>query len=278
MNLEDNWCQCAIDVIKDVDANILVTKLNKYYSYDECKNYNLIASCTTGTDHIDNREIPPVSLKGETDFLSGIYATAEMTWSLILSLIRKVPFAFEDVKRGNWNREAWQGTELHGKTLGIVGCGRVGQQVANIAKVFGMKVLHCDKPGTAKDSHGLKMVLQNSDIITVHTSLNGTSKGLLGSNEFLQMKPTAYFVNTSRGQVVDEEALLWALNNKKIAGAALDVVCNEPSINPKLVKYAKNNSNLILTPHLGGNTAESRETTQVFIARKIVDHINAEGV
>lgn len=189
----------------------------------------------------------------------------------MLALIRRIPSAFDDVKAGNWNREAWQGAELHGKILGIIGFGRVGRQIFKIAPAFGMKVIWYD--------HALpcpwefEEVLRSADIITVHVPLDVTTVGLFGTNEFQQMKPTAFFINTSRGQVVEEEALLHALINKEIAGVALDVVCNEPNISQKLTEYAKTHSNLILTCHIGGNTVESREKTQTFLASKIIDSL-----
>jgi len=221
--------------------------------------------------------------------LQDVYATAEHTWTLILSLIRKVPFAFDDVKRGNWNREAWQGCELRGKTLGIVGYGRVGQQVAKIAEAFGMNIIWHDKyipeppsntiPACFKVDRTLEVLLKESDIITVHVPLDESTRGMFGVEQFAMMKSTAYFVNTSRGAVVQEDALLWALIEKKIAGAALDVVNDEPNIYHALKMYIDwpDKYNLIITPHCAGNTAESREKTQLFIANKIKEFILGGG-
>jgi phosphoglycerate dehydrogenase-like enzyme len=118
-----------------------------------------------------------------------------------------------------------------------------------------------------------RMFFECADILTVHVPLNDTTRGMFSRNEFAQMKPTAYFINTSRGPVVDEDALLGALRNGWIAGAALDVFCDEPHVNPLLIEYAKTYDNLILTPHLGGNTQESREKTQVHLAQKIIDFL-----
>jgi len=240
-------------------------------------NLKFIASCTTGLDHIGvdyckEKGIKIISLQGERDFLQDVYATAEHTWALILSLIRKVPFAFDDVKQGNWNREAWQGTELHGKTLGIVGYGRVGQQVAKIAEAFGMNIIRYDKQKPGYNFYSINTVLQNSDIITVHVPLNEETQHMFGRHEFEMMKPTAYFINTSRGMVVDTKALVDALRLREIAGAAIDVVEGEPQIPKSIDSYR--DDNFIITPHIAGNTAESREKTQVFIANKIKEFIN----
>jgi len=274
MNLEDSWCQRAIDIIKDVEVNVLIAKLNKDYSYDECKKYDLIASCTTGTDHIENKEVPLISLKGETDFLSGIYATAEMTWSLILSLIRRIPFAFDDVKQGNWDREAWQGSELRGKTLGIIGLGRVGYQVMQIADAFGMRICFYDPKYIAHTETPLEWVLQNSDIITVHVPLNESTKCMFGMEQFKLMKPTSFFINTSRALIVHDQSLYNALCDGQIAGAAIDVMEGYPhKYWEYFTEYAKQCNNLIITPHLGGQTKESREKTQVYLAQKIREWI-----
>lgn len=266
MRIDDQWCQEALKAVKDVQANVLVTSLNRQYSYDECKQFNVVASCTTGTDHIDNRDIPIISLQGETEFLQDIWATAEMTWALIMSLVRRIPGAFDDVKQGHWNREAFQGIELRGKTLGIVGYGRVGRQVAKLAEAFGMNVLWYDKTTNLN----LTYILQRSDIVSVHVPLSAETKGMFGTEQFKQMQPTAYFINTSRGAVVDESALITALCEKWIAGAAIDVAINEPDIWNQLRIW---HDRLIITPHISGNTAESRKTTQLFIASKIVKYI-----
>lgn len=298
--VDDYWCSEAESILPNTDKRVLVASLNKRYDYNYCKQFDLIASCTTGTDHIDNRDIPLIKLEGE--FLKDIYATAEHTWALILSLIRKVAFAFDDVKQGNWEREKWQGTELRGKTLGIVGMGRIGQQIARMAEAFGMKVITYDTTiWMGRKEQGnmaiefplyqychLEHLLQNSDIITVHVPLTEETKGMFSIEQFKQMKPTAYFINTSRGAVVDEDALLNALHNDIIAGAAIDVTTFETERKPfgediedirnqnELVWYAKHNDNLIITPHIGGNTIESREKTQIHIANKIKEYIQNE--
>ena len=266
------------------DTDLIIVDLNRCWDanfFERFPKLKAVVSCTTGLDHIDTdycreKGIKVISLKGETDFLQDVYATAEHTWALILSLIRKVPFAFDDVKRGNWDREKWQGCELRGKTLGIVGYGRVGQQVYGIADAFGMDVLFHDKK---YDFYSLDKVLKTSDIITVHVPLDESTRGMFGAEQFAMMKPTSYFVNTSRGAIIQEDALLGALIEKKIAGAALDVVNDEPNIYHALKMYIdwSDKHNLIITPHIAGNTAESREKTQLFISHKIKEFILGGG-
>ena len=287
----DNWCEEAKESLNEFEfthegMNTYESEgiiANLKYKFDEkvlrgYPNLKFIASCTTGLDHIDTdyceaKGIDIISLKGETDLLRDVWATAEHTWALIMSLVRKVPFAFDDVKRGNWDREAWQGTELRGKTLGVVGYGRVGRQVARFAEAFGMYIMIYVPNHPLGESY-LDTVLRRSDIVTVHVPLNTETTGMFGEEQFKRMKPTAYFINTSRGAVVDEAYLWRALKDKWIAGAALDVLENEPNINPSLIEYAKQNTNLVLTCHIAGNTAESRKKTQLHIANKIKECVN----
>jgi len=255
VRIDDDWCPEALEAIKDVSGNILIASLQRKYSRAECSGFDLIASCTTGTAHIEAGDVPVISLQGEREFLRDVWATAEHTWGLILALVRRIPFAHNDVVAGNWDRERWQGTELRGKTLGILGYGRVGRQVATFARAFGMKCI-CHIKGV--------------DIVTVHVPLTDETRGMFSYREFGMMKKGAYFVNTSRGGLVDEEALIAALETGHLAGAALDVVAGEPyACSPALLRYAKTHSNLIITPHIAGNTLESRRKTQLFIAEKI---------
>ncbi len=281
MRIDDKWCEEARAQLPD--GNYLIASLDRTYTEDECRQFDFIVSATTGTDHIQNGDVPLLCLKG-ADILPDIYATAEHTFALILSLIRKVPFAFDSVKRGNWDREAWQGTELRGKTLGIVGMGRVGRQVAKIADAFGMGVIGIEQLDTAGASTEelkkdivphLTYLLKNSDIITVHVPLTDETRGMFGVEQFKQMKPTAYFINTSRGAVVDEVELCAALTVGYLAGAAIDVVADEQGWNEYsfLGKYAREHNNLIISPHISGNTAESRRKTQLYMARAILDFI-----
>lgn len=283
MRMDDHW---ADDIRAQLpEGDYLIASLDRTYTYDDCKPFDFIVSATTGTDHIDNRDIPLLCLRG-APVLDDVHATSEHVFALMLSLIRHIPAAFDDVKRGNWNREAWQGTELRGKTLGIVGYGRVGQQVAQIAHYgFGMKLVYCDtkcKVVSCVPDELMSVgyegtfdhVLKHSDIVTVHVPLTDETRGMFSHEQFKQMKPSAYFINTSRGAVVDEKALMAALFEKEITGAALDVVVGEPdSICPHLRDCAEHNGILIITPHLGGQTAESRRKTQVYMAGRIIEHL-----
>lgn len=251
---------------------------------DRMPNLKIIATPTTGLNHIDmaeakRRGIKVVSLRGRTSFLKNIPSTAEKTMALMLSLIRNVPWAFEHVKQGGWNRDLFKGRQLLGKTLGLVGFGRLGKIVARYAKVFGKNVIAYD-PHVAKNvfkRHGvlrvssLEDLFRKSDIISVHAALTDETKNLIQERYFKAAKPGAYLINTARGEIIDEAALLRALKDKRIAGAALDVLWNESGDgrhlkNNPLVDYARTNSNLLIVPHLGGATYEAMQVTEDFIA------------
>lgn len=180
-------------------------------------------------------------------------ATPELTWALILSLVRHVPEEDRRMREGGWQRTI--GFGLHGRTLGIIGLGNIGRRVAEIGRVFGMEVLAWSQnlPGTAADEAGAVAVSKDelfaeSDVITVHYKLSDRSVGLVGARELGLMKPTAFLVNTSRGPIVDTDALLAALRSGAIAGAGLDVYDEEPLPGGHPLRSAPRT---VLTPHLG---------------------------
>ena len=250
---------------------------------DAAERLKFIVSATTGLDHIDveyanSRGVKVLSLKGETEFLRSIPATAEHTWALLLSLIRRIPAAVSSVHQGKWDRDQFRGNELYGKTLGIVGLGRVGEQVARFGLAFQMTVGAYDPHRQDWASQvgryfSLTDLLADSDMVSIHVQLNDETKGMFGSDEFRVMKSGAVLVNTSRGAVIDEAALLEALHGSRLGGAALDVVADEidatPGASHPLVKHARTHGNLIITPHLSGATHESMKRTEELMAEKL---------
>jgi len=255
---------------------------------DRASNLKIIASATTGVDHIDCayaslKGIEIISLKGEDEFLQTVTSTAEFAFGLILSLIRKIPWGVQCVKEYDWHPNINIGFELLGKTLGIIGFGRLGKLMAKYANGFGMKVISYDPFKTEKEFQeknvvridSLDTLLSGSDIVSLHVSLSEDNIKMIGEKEFKAMKNSAYFINTSRGQLVDEEALLQALKSRKIAGAATDVLADENKIRHEflrhpLVEYSKQNDNLLVTPHIAGTAMESTEKTRAFIVNKII--------
>ena len=247
----------------------------------------IIATPTTGLNHIDDgatkeRGIKVISLRGHTSFLSKIPSTAEETFGLIFGIMRHFPWAFEDVKKGNWDREKWKGNQLIGKTIGLIGFGRLGKIVAKYANAFDMKVLSYDPHvsesemiqfGAKKVS--LEILLKESDIVSLHVLLTKETENLFTKDHFKMMKPSAVFVNTARAEIVERDALMTALKEKWIRAAAIDVMWDERGDGSHLKKdplwgYAKKNKNLLIAPHIGGATFEAMEVTRDFIADLVV--------
>lgn len=244
---------------------------------------SMIVTATTGLNHIDieeanERGIEILSLRGKTEFLKDIRATAEHTIGLMLSLLRHIPAATTEVILGGWQRDPYQGMEIYGKTVGLVGYGRLGRIVARYLRAFDAEVLVTD-PLVAEGyiADGIESVsstelLRKSDIVSLHVNLCESTHGFFNARMFDQMKPGALFINTSRGELIDENALLDRLKNGALRGVALDVLCGENSAGMNehpLVKYAQTHENLIITPHIGGCTVESMGKAEHFLAQEL---------
>jgi phosphoglycerate dehydrogenase-like enzyme len=187
------------------------------------------------------------------------YPTAELTWGLILGLLRHIPLEDRSTRLGTWQRTL--GVCVREKVLGVIGLGRLGSQVATVGKAFGMEVIAWSQNLTPERcaEFGAKLVgkdelFQRSDIVTVHLVLSQRTRGLVTAADFARMKPTAYFVNTSRGPIVDEKALISVLERKSIAGAALDVFDTEPLPRDHPLRRFENT---VITPHLGYVSVEN---------------------
>jgi D-3-phosphoglycerate dehydrogenase len=240
-----------------------------------------IVTPTTGLNHIDlsaaaARNIRVFSLLGEVEFLKEVRATAEHTAALALALFRNLPAACGHALTGGWNRDLFKGAELHGKIAGIVGYGRLGHMVAGYFAAFGMQVLATDPKFPAGDDDPparllpFEQVLAESDLISLHVNLCEQTRGFFDHRAFATMKRGARFLNTSRGELVEEAALLDALGSGKLAGVALDVIANEHDVaTSPILQYARSHSNLIVTPHIGGCTRESMEKTEVHLAEMV---------
>ena len=223
----------------------------------------IAANIAVGYDNID---VPAAVKRGvivtnTPDVLTE--ATAELTWALILGIARRVAEADRLVRAGGWKGWALDfmlGTELRGKQLGIVGRGRIGRAVAAKAAAFGMK------PVFAKHDMPFDALLVSSDVISIHVPGTPETKHLFNKKTFARMKRSAFLVNAGRGSVVDEEALVWALNERLIAGAALDVYEREPEVHPGLLQF----ENVLLVPHLGSATRETRTAMAELAARNVL--------
>jgi glyoxylate reductase len=189
-------------------------------------------------------------------------AAADLTWSLILSMTRRIVEGDRLTRRGAWKGFALDfmlGTDLRGKQLGIIGFGRIGQAVAAKAATFGMRVVFSSRSAISSalgEAMPLDRLLSTSDVVTLHCPLTPETRHLINQTTLARMKRTAYLVNASRGPIVDEAALVWALENHLIAGAALDVYEREPELHTGLFAL----ENVVLSPHLGSSTIETRTT------------------
>lgn len=255
---------------------------------DAAPELRAVATPTTGLNHIDldeaaRRGISVLSLRGETEFLKNVRATAEHTVNLILALLRHTPAAARHVTEGGWSRDLFRGEELQGKTVGIVGYGRLGRIVARYLNAFDATLLASDVRDDLDADPWVTVVplpelFFRSDIVTLHASLTPESHGFFGREQFARMKPGARFINTARGELIDEVALLECLQDGRLAGAALDVLSGERPAgmgDHPLVRYARENANVIITPHVGGCTRESMETTERFLAEKVARFLGA---
>ncbi len=208
-----------------------------------------------------------------------VVSASEHTFALMLALVRHVPRADASLRRGEWERKRFQGVELHGKTLGLAGAGRIGSEVAKRARAFEMRVLAHDPYLSRERAEqvGIELVslaelLERADVVTVHVPLTDETRGMIGAEELAMMKPTAYLINAARGGVVDEKALVQALRAGKLAGAALDVFEEEPlpSDNP-LLEF----ENVVLVPHLGAATREAQTSVGIEICEAVRDALMA---
>jgi D-3-phosphoglycerate dehydrogenase len=225
---------------------------------------------------VDNVDIPAASERGVAVFNApggNTIAAAELTMALLISAARKIPAAEASLRTGDWRRSEFQGVELKGKTLALIGVGRIGSEVAVRCRAFGMNVVVSDPyvDQTRADELGVRLIeledaLEAGDFISIHVPLSDETRGMIDGAALARMKPTAFVVNASRGGVVDEAALAKALENGVIAGAALDVYETEPLADDSPLRQAPN---LVLTPHLGASTAEAQEGVATEVAEKI---------
>jgi len=267
-------------------VNVLWVRLARYIDkvlLERLPELEIIVSPTTGLNHIDlrvteSKNIRVFSLRGEVEFLRTVRATAEYTIGLALALIRKIPKAAASVHTYNWDRDSFRGQEIYGKTIGIIGYGRLGRIVARYFRTFGSRVLVCDirdKNLSLEDGvewASQEYLLTESDLVSIHVDLNSSTNQFFGRNCFSLMKDGALLVNTARGELIDEDALLDALREGSIAGAAVDVLKDEHLLGNRmhpLIEYASRSDNLIVTPHIGGCTLESMLKTEEFLAEKL---------
>ena len=256
------------------EYQVLITRLKFQINsqmLDRASQLHTIVTATTGLNHIDldyakQKEIHVLSLYGEKEFLRTVSSTAEHTWALLLSLVRHIPLSYHSVLSNKWDRDRYRGNQLQGKQLGILGLGRIGQKVAQYGLSFGIEdVCLCSS---------MADLLKESNILSIHVPFNSTTYHLLSASEISQLPSHSIIINTARGAILNEHDVVQALENGHLRGVAIDVLENEHQLEySPLLQYAKNNSNIIITPHIGGATFEAMETTEIFMATKLQKYL-----
>ena len=256
---------------------------------DNSPDLRVIATATTGLNHIDlvrakERGVTVLSLKDEVAFLDTITSTAELAFGLLIDLMRFTPWAFDSIKRYEYQLEGFRGKSLYGKTLGVVGMWRLGKIIAAGAHGWRMNVIFTDPHVSQEQFPAYTKVpfddlLAKSDAVSIHVHLAKETETMFSPEVIARMKAGAYLVNTSRGEIVDENAVLEALKRGHLGGYGTDVLSNEATIledfsDHPLVEYAREHQNLIIVPHTGGLTHDSRVGTDVFIAQKLVSYLH----
>ena len=242
---------------------------------DRALRLRLIARAGSGVDNIDTTAASARGIEVVSSPESLVESVAEHVIGLMLALARSTTSADASMKAGRWEKERFVGTELRGKTLGIVGMGRIGRRVGEMARVFGMTLLGYDSvevPQETLASLGCKMVdidalFGSSDFITLHVPLTTETRHLVDARRLSLMRKNAFIINTARGEVIDEAALIRALSSGEIGGAGLDVFAGEPKITEVVTTV-----NTITTPHIGGQTREAQTSAVAVAGAKIFDY------
>ena len=265
-------------IVKDVSAMAIrsETKVTKAI-LEAAPEMRIVGRAGVGVDNIDieaatqNGVIVMNTPGGNTT------ATCELTFSMMMALARNIPQAHGSMVAGEWNRKAFKGVELYGKTLGVLGMGRIGGEVARRAVAFGMRVMAYDPYITPSRAKALQVELASlediytaADFITVHMPMTDETRGMLNKDTFAIMKPSVRLLNCARGGIINEDDLCEVLKEGKIAGAALDVYESEPLSNESPLRDCPN---LILTPHLGASTVEAQDNVGLEVAQGISDYL-----
>lgn len=262
-----------INSIKDFDAIIVRSRTKVTRKVIEASSkLKIIARAGVGVDNVDVEAATEKGIMVVNAPESASVTVAELTIGLILSLIRKISVADKSVKGGEWEKNKFMGMELAGKTLGIIGMGRIGTQVAIRCKAFAMNILVYDPYLSKIDASkmgvsivNLETLLRNADVITIHVPLTSETKHLISKDELNLMKENAFIVNCARGSIINEDDLYDALCEGKIGGTGLDVFENEPPKNNLLLGL----DNLVVTPHIGASTIEAQHDAALIVAKEI---------
>lgn len=243
---------------------------------EACPQLKIVARCGVGLDNVDVKEASARGIMVINAPGSNAGTIAEHSLTLMLMLMRNAYQSVSKVKEGEWNwRNEYQGDELSGKTLGILGLGNIGKRVAGLAEAFGMKVIVYSRSASHSpyESLSLEEVLRHSDVVSLHLPLTEGTRNLLGKEQLSMMKPDAFLINTARGGLIDQAALLNALNRNKLAGFGADVMAEEP---PAREDPLLSHSKTIITPHVGSLTATTYRNMCMYTVQNVLAVLSGE--
>ncbi len=267
-----------LPLISEVEAMVVrsETKITKKV-IEAAPKLRVVGRAGVGVDNVDVDAATQRGIVVMNTPSGNTISTAELTFSMLMALARKIPQAHASMKAGEWNRKAFSGVELYNKTLGILGMGRIGTEVARRAIVFGMRVLAYDPYLTLSRANALQVelveldeIFARCDFITVHMPMSDETRGMINAAAFAKMKPGARVLNCARGGIINEADLAEAIKSGKIAGAALDVYETEP---PPKEFALRDLPQVIMTPHLGASTEEAQENVGIEVAEAITDYL-----
>ncbi|MGI0020692.1 MAG: hydroxyacid dehydrogenase [Nitrososphaera sp.] len=259
---------------RDYDVIIVRSRTKVTKEVIDASSAKIIARVGVGLDNVDVKAAEAKKIRVINAPEAASIAVAELAIGLMIALARSIPRADSENKKGNWIKKDLMGTQLSGKYLGIVGVGNIGRNIGRMAKALRMNLIGYDTYPISREFVSetgmvvtdLNTLLESSDFITCHVPSTPETKHMFNADRFARMKPTAYLVNTSRGEIIDENALYEALKANRLAGAALDVFEVEPPTNKLLVGL----QNVICTPHIGAQTREAQELASIVIAEKVI--------
>ena len=271
-----------IQIVSDYDALVIRGQTRVTADVlDAASRLKVIGRAGVGVDNIDLEAAKKHNVTVVNAPMSTTVAVAELAFGLLIAMAREIPRADVSMKQGQWVKKQFEGVELNGKTLGIIGFGRIGMEVGKRAAAFGMNVVVYDpnvKEHELVESNAEPVSLQDlfawSDFISLHLPLNVQTRDLLGPMAFSQMKDSVRIISTARGGIIDEEALLSALKSGKVAGAALDVFEKEPPGLTELVSHPR----VIATPHIGAQTAEAQSRAAEDIANEVLSALRGKNL
>ena len=266
--------EALIENIKDYDVLVVrsATKVTSEVLEAGAKgNLKLVIRAGVGIDNIDLDYAEKVGIKVRNTPNASSDSVAELALGHMFSVARHIAVANYTMRNGQWNKKQYKGSEIAGKTLGIIGMGRIGKALAGKAEALGMKIIYTDALGKqdnlAYEFMDLDNLLKVSDYVSLHVPYNKDKGALISSREISMMKDGAVIINCSRGKVVDEEALLEGLNSGKLAGAGIDVFEQEPSKNTELINHER----VSVTPHIGASTKEAQERIGKEVAAIVIN-------